>query len=787
MKDLASYASDPSRSRGRTHAEPAPENRTEFQRDRDRIVHSGAFRRLEYKTQVFVNHEGDLFRTRLTHSLEVAQIARTLARSLGVSEDLTEAISLAHDLGHTPFGHAGQDELNACMRELAPEAGGFEHNLQSLRVVDELEERYADFNGLNLCFETREGILKHCSAAHARQLGDVGRRFLERTQPSLEAQLANLADEIAYNNHDIDDGLRSGLASTVSSRVQDCGLFDRHHTEVLARYPDLPSRRARWPRPYDACINTLIVDLTRTSLARIADAAPASADDWRRRPCRSGATGSAVSATPVRRAHRQAVVVEVIAGVVHHAGAVAAVEALGRAVAVADQQVRTGYFLQHEGEVLAARERPASCRPRPCPSPPVSSDLPGAAKIRFGQGIDQHGIAALVVDGGAHLVARGLAVDQFGDAGVQQVAHVAVQRAHAELERGRLGITCCLAAIEGAHRDHDNVQRIDVARTIALQAMTMAGAPPPDRRAVRHCAVSPMAFQPRLDVVRDAMVAPSRSAGGLADGRACCAWRRSASQGYLRNSRLPYIALGAAQLLRGWKIRFRVPSNSPCCPGWMRRRQQHGRVAVVAAGVHDAFVAAAVSRPWASWMGSASMSARSQGLAARAAPQPADHAGAAQAAFDLIAPFGQALRHQVAGAEFFVAQFRMAMDVAAQRDEIHRRLRVHGLKNRMHVVVSPCVCEREGSGRVGQFHMAGYFAKAGGLVAKKNHTWINESQAARGTCWRWAEAGSFQPRRRTPAPDSKSALRPQHRCWKRTWGAAAGPHGQAYRADAAGS
>src|SRR5690606_18761621 len=207
----APYACDPARTRGRRHAEPAPSNRTEFQRDRDRIIHSNAFRRLEYKTQVFVNHEGDLFRTRLTHSLEVAQIARTVAHSLGLDQDLIEAISLAHDLGHTPFGHAGQDELNACLREFAPQAGGFEHNLQSLRVVDELEERYAAFNGLNLCFETREGILKHCSAAHARQLGDVGERFLNRTQPSLEAQLANLADEVAYNNHDIDDGLRSGL------------------------------------------------------------------------------------------------------------------------------------------------------------------------------------------------------------------------------------------------------------------------------------------------------------------------------------------------------------------------------------------------------------------------------------------------------------------------------------------------------------------------------------------------------------------------------------------------
>ncbi|MET0184238.1 MAG: deoxyguanosinetriphosphate triphosphohydrolase, partial [Achromobacter sp.] len=211
MSALAPYASDPDRTRGRRYPEITPPGRSEFQRDRDRIIHSGAFRRLEYKTQVFVNHEGDLFRTRLTHSLEVAQIARTLARNLGLSEDLTEAISLAHDLGHTPFGHAGQDELNACMREYAPDAGGFEHNLQSLRVVDALEERYASFDGLNLCFETREGILKHCSVTHAAQLGDVGERFLNRTQPSLEAQLANLADEIAYNNHDIDDGLRSGL------------------------------------------------------------------------------------------------------------------------------------------------------------------------------------------------------------------------------------------------------------------------------------------------------------------------------------------------------------------------------------------------------------------------------------------------------------------------------------------------------------------------------------------------------------------------------------------------
>ncbi|MGN6580857.1 MAG: deoxyguanosinetriphosphate triphosphohydrolase [Bordetella sp.] len=282
---LASYACDPARTRGRLHAEPPASNRSEFQRDRDRIIHSGAFRRLEYKTQVFINHEGDLFRTRLTHSLEVAQIARTVARSLGLSEDLIEAIALAHDLGHTPFGHAGQDELNACMRELAPDSGGFEHNLQSLRVVDELEERYAEFNGLNLCFETREGILKHCSAAHARQLGEVGRRFLERTQPSLEAQLANLADEVAYNNHDIDDGLRSGLLTL--DQLQEVAFFARHYAEVAQRYPQLAPRRAI-SETIRRMINTLIVDLTATTRERIAAQAPASSDDVRAAPPLAG-------------------------------------------------------------------------------------------------------------------------------------------------------------------------------------------------------------------------------------------------------------------------------------------------------------------------------------------------------------------------------------------------------------------------------------------------------------------------------------------------------------------
>ena len=275
MTELAAYALRSELSRGRRHAEPAPVNRSEFQRDRDRIIHATAFRRLEYKTQVFINHEGDLFRTRLTHSLEVAQIARVLARSLKLNEDLTEAIALAHDLGHTPFGHAGQDELNACMREFSPQAGGFEHNLQSLRVCDELEERYPSFNGLNLCFETREGILKHCSVAHAKLLGDVGKRFLDRTQPSLEAQLTNLADEIAYNNHDIDDGLRSGLLTV--EQMQTVPIFARHFAQVYLAWPDLPERRIV-SETIRRMINTLIVDVTQTTSAKLLQAQPADAD-----------------------------------------------------------------------------------------------------------------------------------------------------------------------------------------------------------------------------------------------------------------------------------------------------------------------------------------------------------------------------------------------------------------------------------------------------------------------------------------------------------------------------
>ncbi|MFN4005460.1 MAG: deoxyguanosinetriphosphate triphosphohydrolase [Hylemonella sp.] len=234
----APYACDPAHSRGRRHPEPPAPTRTEFQRDRDRIVHSTAFRRLVYKTQVFLNHEGDLFRTRLTHSLEVAQLGRSIARSLGLDEDLVEAIALAHDLGHTPFGHAGQDALNECMAG----HGGFEHNLQSLRVVDELEERYPAYDGLNLTFETREGILKHCSRANAQALearepGGVARRFLEGSQPSLEAQLCNLADEIAYNAHDIDDGVRSGLITL--EQLAAVPLFEAHRQQALREHPQL--------------------------------------------------------------------------------------------------------------------------------------------------------------------------------------------------------------------------------------------------------------------------------------------------------------------------------------------------------------------------------------------------------------------------------------------------------------------------------------------------------------------------------------------------------------------
>ena len=277
----APYASDPAQSRGRRHPQSPAPTRTEFQRDRDRIVHSTAFRRLVYKTQVFLNHEGDLFRTRLTHSLEVAQLGRSMARTLGLDEDLVEAIALAHDLGHTPFGHAGQDALDACMAG----HGGFEHNLQSLRVVDHLEERYPDFDGLNLCFETREGILKHCSRHNAELIeaqepafgdgqGGVGARFLRRAQPGLEAQLCNLADEIAYNAHDIDDGVRSGLIEL--AQVQQVPLFGRFSEQAARANVELVHKPRRWLyETVRLMLSGQIYDLMDSTQAAIALAAPA--------------------------------------------------------------------------------------------------------------------------------------------------------------------------------------------------------------------------------------------------------------------------------------------------------------------------------------------------------------------------------------------------------------------------------------------------------------------------------------------------------------------------------
>ena len=282
--DLAPYACDPGCSRGRRFEEAPAPTRTEYQRDRDRIVHSTAFRRLVYKTQVFLNHEGDLFRTRLTHSLEVAQLGRSIARSLRINEDLVEAISLAHDLGHTPFGHAGQDALHGCMAE----HGGFEHNLQSLRVVDKLEERYPQFDGLNLTFETREGVLKHCSRVHAQQLEEqepdgVGARFLRREQPSLEAQLCNLADEIAYNAHDIDDGVRSGLITL--AQLQEVPLFDRYRAEAQAQYPELAQPSLQRRLLFEAIrrmLSAQVYDVIDATQAALADCNPPDVDAVRK-------------------------------------------------------------------------------------------------------------------------------------------------------------------------------------------------------------------------------------------------------------------------------------------------------------------------------------------------------------------------------------------------------------------------------------------------------------------------------------------------------------------------
>jgi len=283
---LALCACNPAQSRGRRFAQAPAPGRTEYQRDRDRIVHCSAFRRLVYKTQVFLNHEGDLFRTRLTHSLEVAQLGRSMARSLGLNEDLVEAIALAHDLGHTPFGHAGQDALNACMTPF----GGFEHNLQSLRVVDQLEERYPQFNGLNLTFETREGILKHCSRLHAQELeagepSGVGQRFLQGGQPSLEAQLCNLADEIAYNAHDIDDGVRSGLITL--EQLQQVALFDDFRSQALAEFPHLQEASAGRRLLYDSIrrmLSAQVDDVIGATRAALQKTAPRSTNEVRQMP-----------------------------------------------------------------------------------------------------------------------------------------------------------------------------------------------------------------------------------------------------------------------------------------------------------------------------------------------------------------------------------------------------------------------------------------------------------------------------------------------------------------------
>lgn len=270
----APYAVNHNNSSGRRFSEPACNTRSEFQRDRDRIVHSTAFRRLVYKTQVFINHEGDLYRTRLTHTLEVAQIARSIARTLQLNEDLTEAIALAHDLGHTAFGHAGQDALQDCMKPY----GGFEHNFQSLRVVDKLEEKYPEFDGLNLMFDTREGILKHCSLNNAHKMGKLGQRFIDRKQPSLEAQITNIADEIAYNNHDMDDGLRSGLINL--EQLQELAIFQDHHAEVIQRFDRLPQRRVAH-EVIRKIINELVLDLVKNTNENLVAADISSLEDVR--------------------------------------------------------------------------------------------------------------------------------------------------------------------------------------------------------------------------------------------------------------------------------------------------------------------------------------------------------------------------------------------------------------------------------------------------------------------------------------------------------------------------
>ncbi|MDA8413951.1 MAG: deoxyguanosinetriphosphate triphosphohydrolase [Desulfobacteraceae bacterium] len=271
--DLAGYACSSALSRGRKHHEDFRDQRPAFERDRDRIIHCAAFRRLEYKTQVFVNHEGDYYRTRLTHSLEVAQIGRAIARKLHLNEELTEALALAHDLGHTPFGHTGEEVLNRLMKG----KGGFEHNLQSFRVVDELEERYPGFSGLNLTWELREGIIKHSSPYDAP--GAVMAGFLPGVVPSIEGQIINYADEIAYNNHDIDDGLKSGYITL--GMLEQITLWQRVSAGVREKFPAIDDRRLVY-QTISALIGLLIGDVCDTITTKLERYSIASLDDLRR-------------------------------------------------------------------------------------------------------------------------------------------------------------------------------------------------------------------------------------------------------------------------------------------------------------------------------------------------------------------------------------------------------------------------------------------------------------------------------------------------------------------------
>ena len=285
MENLAPWACGPANSRGRLYPERESETRTCFQRDRDRIIHSAAFRRLEYKTQVFVNHEGDFFRTRLTHSLEVSQIARSMCRSLGLNEDLAEALALAHDLGHPPFGHAGEDAL----REMMEPYGGFDHNAQSLRIVTCLERRYAQFDGLNLTWETLEGVVKHngplVGAGIDRALPQAIKEYtadhdLELdTYASAEAQVASLSDDIAYNNHDIDDGLRAGLFTI--DDLKGVPLVGPMFEEVKRTYPGLETSRLIH-EAVRHLIGHMVNDLVNETRRRLRAADPKGPDDIRR-------------------------------------------------------------------------------------------------------------------------------------------------------------------------------------------------------------------------------------------------------------------------------------------------------------------------------------------------------------------------------------------------------------------------------------------------------------------------------------------------------------------------